>query len=302
MKFSDPIIEKYFRSFDSENIKPLSKQQEKELVLLWKNEKDIKARDKIIKHNLKFVVRCANKFANVCNGGTITIHDLIQSGNIGMLRALDKFDSERNVRFITYAMHWINAYMRYFVYNNVGPLKVVTNSTTRSMFEKRWTVFQAISDRDPDALNKFERKFKKKYKCSNDQIKAAEQRMQSLLTQRSLDGVVNADGVAGGHPQDSNTLYNYIPSDKFDPHYLVATKNDHNILKNKLRRMVKSLPVRDRDIIRLRYLKEDGCLTLQQVGNKYGISRERVRQLEERILEGMKEKLEKHQAIQEILQ
>ena len=144
----DPLVTKYFNSFGGKKgktVQPLPKKEEKKLLSLWRNKKDKKALDAFLLANIKFVVTCANKFSGYADGKTITINDLIQAGNEGLIHAVKGFKPSKNVRFISYAFYWINAYVRKYIYENISVVRLPLNNRIKSLIDYRWSAFDIIN-------------------------------------------------------------------------------------------------------------------------------------------------------------
>ena len=285
----DPLVSQYFQSFG--NHKPLPKEEELKLLRRWKKNKkrERKSLEKVILSNLRFVVKCANKFHIYCSG-TITINDLIQAGNEGLLRAAEKFNPSRNVRFVTYAVHWIKVCIRMYIYDNSGIVRVGTTPTIRLLIDKKWTTKQMLEEKDPEIVQKWEEDFKKKYKITDSHFQSDKMRAVSVFSISHLDKpIMDGDG-------SETNLYNFINNnEQFNTEYLVHNKDEQELIKRRIRLAMKHLSPRDKNILRWRYLSdEDDHKTLKQVGEELNISRQRVEQIEKEALKRMKEKLMKY--------
>lgn len=299
-----PLITKYFNSFDGKNgntIKPLPKQEELKLFRRWKRNKDKAALDKIILSNLKFVVKCANKFRYQTNGKAIDIEDLIQAGNEGLMHAIDGFNPSKNIKFITYAVHWVNAYIRYFIYANVSTVRVTLNNKTKALIDHKWTAFNLLNGKDIDARAQWRENFKKKHGISDKTMKVEEEKLQTVCSIFSMDKkTIISDG-------DSETdLHNLLTNNQLNSSYLIENRDEQDLISKRVRAALKKIPQRDRDILRARFgidnsKRDIDIVTLQKYADDCGISRQRILQLQNRALERMKEKLSVDPIIQEIL-
>lgn len=295
---SDALVSSYFKSFSAKNgndIKPLSKNEEMRLFRRWKNKGDQAALDKLLLHNLKFVVRCANKLAYNADGKAIDINDLIQAGNEGLMHAVSHFKTSKKVRFVSYAYHWINVYIQNFIYANCSTVYVPKSNQTRVLMNRRWEVYSLTNGNDPEALEKWEKEFQKKYNTSKDLLKQEEAKIQTIVNQPSMD-----KPFVGSEGEETN-LHDKLHDDEcFNIFGLIAEKQEHELIKKKVRAALKQMDSRDRDILRSRFA--DDSLTLETIAKKYNLSRERVRQIELQALKKIKAKLIKSKAIQEIVQ
>ena len=303
---TDPLVTRYFNSFDGKNgrsIKSLPKQEELKLFRRWKKKKDKAALDKLIVANLKFVVKCANRFKSHADGKAIDINDLIQAGNEGLMHAITGFEPERDLKFITYAVHWINACIRNFIYANVSTVRVSLNNKTKALIDQKWTAFNLLNGKNSEELNEWRNAFTKKHKIPMKTMKMEEEKIQTIYSIFSMDK--NRTGYDGGSTNDT-TLHNELNSDQFNIEYLIENKEEQDLIKKRVREALKRIPQRDRDILRQRFgidkqNRDIDPMTLRESGLEQGISRERIRQLEARALKLVKERLEKDQAIQEIV-
>lgn len=291
----DPLVTKYFNSFDNhsgQTIKSLSKNEELYLFRQWKNKGNKEALDKLLLANLKFVVRCANKYIAQCDGKAITINDLIQAGNEGLMQAVYHFKTSKRVRFITLAVWWINAYIRNFIYANISTVHIPLNNTTRSLINYRKSIFDITNSKDSDALKKWEKKIQRKYHVTKNHMKDEEKKIQSILTQRSFDRpVLGCDGA-------ETNFYNQYHDSQLNTECLVENKNKQETMKKLVKKSLKKLKKRDRDIICMRWLSDDDKQPrLSDVADKYNLSRQRIQQIEQRLMKEMKENLKQDKNI-----
>src|SRR3990167_6106098 len=250
---TDPLVTRYFNSFDGKNgntIKALPKQEELKLFRRWKKKKDKAALDKLLLANLKFVVRCANKFKRHADGKAIDINDLIQAGNEGLMMAVDRFKPAKNYRLVTFAVHWINAYIRNFIYANVSTVRVSLNNKTKALIDHKWTAYNLLNGKDSEALNEWRDAFTKKHKISAKTMKMEEEKIQTVYSIFSMDK--QRAGYDGSSTEDS-TLHNELNGNQFYVQYLVENKDEQHLIKKRVRTALKRLPQRDRDILRQRF-------------------------------------------------
>lgn len=242
----------------------LDKSEEFELARASK-EGDEAATQRLVNCNLRLVVKIALEYQST----RVSLLDLIQEGNVGLMQAVRKFDPERNIRLSTYAQFWIRAYVLKFLMDNYKLVKVGTTQAQRKLFynlkkEKEKLVQQGVeptSERLAERLDVREK-----------DIVEMETRLQGR--EISLDAPVN---------DESGTLMDLIPAknrlaDEMFDHALV---DQH--LKERLAEYRKTLKGRDAKIWDKRLVAEKP-LTLQQLGDLFGVSRERARQLQARIL------------------
>ena len=302
----DPLVTRYFNSFDGKNgntVKALPKTEEMKLFRRWKNKKDKAALNKLCLANLKFVVRCANKFQGHADGKAIDINDLIQAGNEGLMQAIIHFKPAKNARLITYAVHWINAYIRNFIYANASTVRVSLNNKTKTLIDQKWIVYNLLNGKDEAALTTWRERFKQKYKLSEKTMKAEEEKIQTIGSIFSID---KERSFGGDSSESTSNLHNELNNYQANVDHIVETKNEQELIRKRVRAALKRIPQRDRDILRERFgidksMRDVDPMTMQQCADKLGISRQRIEQLQCRALGAMKERLEKDRAIQEII-
>lgn len=249
----------------------LSAEEEFKLAVKFKKNTDMAAAQKLVTSNLRFVVKIAYEYRNY----GVKLVDLIQEGNIGLMHAVKKFDPYRGYRLISYAVWWIRAYMQNFVIKSWSLVKVGTTQAQRKLFFKLNQMkkkLQGISEKNPE--------FKDIAEMLN--VKESEiEEMDLRLSQRdvSLDATIDEDGesmfisqlVDGGESQEAALI-------KMEETALVK-KNIAGALAN--------LSERESYIIKHRIMAEKPE-TLQEIGNKFNVTRERARQIEKEALKKLR--------------
>ncbi len=249
----------------------LSSEEEKELGRRIKKG-DKKALKKLIKHNLRFVVSIARKYKNF----GVPFLDLINEGNVGLIRAAKKFDPDKDIKFISYASWWVKQSIIKFLTEQSTPIKipVKAKSRNRKIDEIRSTLKKEL-DKDP---NKEEI-----IKMSGFSEKELHNAEFARLSFDSLDQFIGNDKDA--------TLLDLI-SEEGDS---LEDKQIQESLIEDINEYLMSLPEREQDIIKLRYGLYDGKPhTLREIGEKYNISKERVRQLENNIMSKLRKRFKNY--------
>lgn len=283
--YSNPLVTKYFNSMDGHSgntIKPLSKNEELRLFRQWKHQGDRQALDQLLKANVKFVVKVANRYSSNCDGKAIDINDLIQAGNEGLMLAVEHFKTSRKVRFITCARWWIEAYIRLFIYYNVSTVHTPLNNRTKAFIDRRKSLYKMLNERgNEEEIARWEEEVKKKYQMSSKQIEDEKRKVQSIGSQKSLDySMVASDGT-------ETNLHNYLHSDQLNTGYLVEQKERMELMRAKIQELLKHFSPRYVEFINMRFLREEPA-TLQEIGERLDISRERARQMEVAVLDEMR--------------
>jgi RNA polymerase sigma-32 factor len=250
----------------------LSLEEEQELARRFHNEEDLEAARQMVLAHLRFVVHVAKGYT----GYGLALGDLIQEGNIGLMKAVKRFDPDHGVRLVSFAVHWIRAEMHEFILRNWRIVKVATTKAQRKLFFNL-------------------RKSKKRLGWLNhEEVKAVAKdlgvkpevvlEMESRLSGQDVgfDLPPNADDDV---PYVAPVAY--LESKARDPQLELETADwtEHN--NSLLYAGLDELDERSRDIIRSRWLQDDK-MTLQELADRYGVSAERIRQLESNALRKMR--------------
>ena len=250
-------------------IKLLSKEEEKKLAEAIKQE-DPKAIQEMVRRNLKYVVTVANKY----RGLGISLQDLIEEGNIGLIQAAKRFDVSKNVKFITYAVWWIKQAIMHSLAEQSGTVKLPVKQTGKIFrFNKKSQQMCQDMEREPT-----QSEVAKSLGYDDDEINSI---MRAYRTHLSLDTPLKNDD----HTPYLNLLenQNHIPYDDQIMRDLLCAKVDQ---------MLESLSEREATILKMRFGFSGEVKTLEDVGKEIGLSRERVRQIEKRAKERLKSKLQ----------
>jgi len=259
----------------------LNAQEEKDLALRFRQEGDLSIARYLVVTNLRYVVRIAQGYS----GYGLPLEDLVQEGNIGLMKAVKRFDPAVGVRLISFAVHWIKAEIHEFVLRNWRMVKVATTKAQRKLFFN----LRSITNKIGWLSNQEVARMAQTLQVSPRDVAVMEGRMLNydvaFSTREGNDGNSGDVGmiVSGG-------AENYLVAENSDPSVLLAESNWLDDRAEKLTKALHKLDKRSRDILEQRWLKEAKA-TLHQLADKYKISAERVRQLEERALEKLKKYL-----------
>jgi len=251
----------------------LSVEDEQALARRFREQDDLDAARELVHSHLRFVVHVARGY----NGYGLPLGDLIQEGNIGLMKAVKRFDPEVGVRLVSFAVHWIRAEMHEYILKNWRIVKVATTKAQRKLFfnlrksKKRlgWLNAAEVSAVAKD-LNVSEREVLE---------------MESRLSGRDIGFDAPASDDDDHAPPSPSA---YLMTDDEDPSeaYERMDSEDHQL--QLLREGMSRLDDRSRDIIRRRWLDDDNKVTLQELADEYGVSAERIRQVEANALKKMK--------------
>jgi len=251
----------------------LSPEQEYELAIELYENGNLSAAKKLVLAHMRFVAFIAHGY----KGYGLEQADLIQEGTIGLMKAVKRFNPHRKVRLSSFAVYWIRAEIHEYIFKNWKIVKVATTKAQRKLFFKlrqaKAHIYQSLTSDQAEeiATNLGVRK--------KDVIE-----MESRLQLSDVAFEVNDD-------EDTYTPEQYLSDPGETPEQLLLNDNSQQDQHNKLYQALSSLDERSIDILQSRYLKEEKT-TLHTLADKYGVSAERVRQLENKAIKKLKERLE----------
>jgi RNA polymerase sigma-32 factor len=252
--------------------KLLTREQEIDLGKRVQEKQDSEAAYVLITANLRLVVKIALEFQRVWMQNLL---DLIQEGNIGLMQAVKKFDPYKNVKFSYYASFWIKAYILKFIMDNWRLVKIGTTQGQRKLFFKLKKEKQKL----------IEQGFDPKPKLLSERLGVSEREVIDM--DQRLDGWdVSLDAPVKDN-SDTERI-DFLSEDVESTEDKVAKKQMETMLHNKIAEFKKNMTKRELEIFDQRIFS-DTPVTLQEIGGKYGISRERVRQVEKNIIKKIKE-------------
>ena len=253
------------------NYKLLTREEETELAIRVREKKDKHAAYRLVTSNLRLVVKIAMDFHRYW---TRSLLDLIQEGNVGLLQAVGKFDPYRGIKFSYYASFWIKAYMLKFIMENWKLVKIGTTQTQRKLF------FNLAKERD----RLIAQGFNPETKLLAERLDVREKEVEEM-SQRLGGGEVSLNAPVG---EEGKEVYgSFIPDTTAAVDEQLSIQENRRILLEKLNEYRERLTGKELDIFDNRIMAEQP-MTLQDFGDKYGISRERARQIQERIIRNIK--------------
>ena len=252
----------------------LTADEEKSLATRYRSENDLDAARQLIYSHMRFVVRTAKGFT----GYGLPLADLIQEGNIGLMKAVKNYDPDRGVRLVSFAMHWIRSEIYDYVLKNWRIVKVATTKAQRKLFfnlRKSRTRLGWMNQEDIKALS--------------DDLDVPEKTVQEMESRMSgTDVAFEMDS-----DNDDDAAYiapaGYLADNRYNPENMyeqdTATTSNHE----KLEQALSKLDERSQDIVQQRWLNpDDKKATLTELADKYGVSAERIRQIEKKAFSQMK--------------
>jgi RNA polymerase sigma-32 factor len=258
----------------------LSREEEHELAVRLTEHGDTDAARRLIEANLRLVVKIAYEYRRAYRN----LLDLVQEGNIGLMQAVRKYDPYRGVKLSSYAAWWIRAYILKFILNNWRLVKIGTTQAQRKLFfnlRKEKERLEQLGFTPTPAL-------------LAENLDVAERDVIEMEKRLSApDASLDAPMPGGEDDGAARTRMDFLPTEEGErPDRQVAQNQFQELLRGKLERFAETLEGREATIFRERWLT-DAPLTLQQIGDQYGITRERARQLEKRLLGRLRKFLEK---------
>lgn len=246
----------------------LSASEEYEYATKWVREHDAAAAEKLVASHLRMVVSVAYDFRNY----GVPFGDLIASGNMGLMQALQKFDPEKGFRFSTYAMFWIRAEIYETILQNWSIVKIGTSANQKRVFFNLARARRALGIMDGNLSDDQTKQIADYLNVPENDVRRMSTRMSARDV--SLNAPAHSDDdardILSNMPDEKNSIQDNMEQMEF-------RRRGYELL----RRHLDELPARDREILVARRLS-DPALTLESLSQKYGISRERVRQIEER--------------------
>ena len=251
----------------------LSVEDEQRLAHRLREDNDIAAAQELILRYLRFVVHVARGYS----GYGLPLGDLVQESNIGLMKAVKRFDPAVGVRLVSFAVHWIRAEMHEFIIKNWRIVKVATTKAQRKLFfnlRKSKTRLGWLNAEEVRAVAK-------DLNVSEREVLE----MESRLSGRDI-GFDAPDDADDDHAPPAPA--NYLVAHDVDPAEAYESANDEDNQLELLREGMAKLDERSRDIIKRRWLDADSKVTLQELADEYGVSAERIRQVEANALKKMK--------------
>lgn len=252
---SEESISKYLK--DVRKLTMLTADQELELAKKAQ-EGDSNALEVLVNSNLRFVISIAKQYQNQ----GLPLSDLIAEGNLGLIKAAQRFDHKKGFRFISYAVWWIKQSIIQSLNDNARTVRLPVNVTnTISKVKKEVATFEQENGRKPDT-NEMDLSVLNQPYCT------------------SLNETINEDGDEMLDVIEDNTFVS--PDQSF--------QSDSDLLKNELENILSSLSPRERNIIEMYFGLNGTALTLEEIGDEYGLTKERIRQVKEKALRKLRSK------------
>jgi RNA polymerase sigma-32 factor len=248
----------------------LSFEEERSLARKFRSENDVEAARRLVLSHLRLVVAIARGYM----GYGLPQGDLIQEGNIGLMKAVKRFDPERGVRLVSFAVHWIRAEIHEFVLRNWRMVKVATTKAQRKLFFNLRSMKSSLAPLTQAEIGSMSKQLRVKPE------EVAEMEMRLAGQEISLEPTSDED--------EPYAPIAYLADRAPEPSEIFETKQDESLRARGLEAALSSLDARSRRIIEARWLREKDSATLHELAAEFKVSAERIRQIEAKALAKMK--------------
>lgn len=249
----------------------LSAEQEHDLAVRLRDENDLEAARQLVLSHLRLVVAIARGYL----GYGLPHADLIQEGNVGLMKAVKRYDPERGVRLVSFAVHWIKAEIHEFILKNWRLVKVATTKAQRKLFFNLRSMKQGSGSLSASAVEEMS----KALNVNPSDVREMETRLysQDMALEPSMDD-----------DEDAFAPIAYLAAPNAEPTQRLEIAEREKMASEGLLRALATLDTRSRHIVESRWLDEENPATLHELAAVYGISAERVRQIEVKAMQKLK--------------
>lgn len=263
-------LEHYTRTIKAYPV--LSAEDEYSLAVKFRANNDLEAARQLIVSHLRLVASIARGY----NGYGLPQQDLIQEGNIGLMKAVKRFDPERGVRLVSFAMHWIKAEIHEYIVRNWRMVKIATTKAQRKLFFNLRSMKTGLNSLQPSEVDHIAKELN---------VKPEEVlEMEARLNGHEISLEANID-------DDSDEQFSpiaYLPDESLEPLEALQAKQIEIAETTGLASALQSLDDRSRRVVEARWLQDQGGRTLHELADEFGVSAERIRQIEQKAMQKMK--------------
>ena len=250
----------------------LSQEQELELATRFRQQNDLDAARQLVLSHLRVVVSVARGYI----GYGLPQADLIQEGNIGLMKAVKRYDPDRGVRLVSFALHWIRAEIHEFVIRNWRMVKIATTKSQRKLFFNLRSLKKGLEPLRPQQVTEIA-----------EQLNVSEHDVVEMEA-RFAGHELSLDPLSSNDDDESYAPVQYLADDEaHEPSVILETSEREHLQSAGLANALASLDERSRRIVEARWLKEDGSATLHELADEFGVSAERIRQIEQKAFSKM---------------
>ena len=272
------------------NLPMLTEEEEVRYAKAFRDETDIQAAGKLVLSHLRLVVSVARQYL----GYGLPHADLIQEGNVGLMKAVKRFDPEQGVRLVSYALHWIKAEIHEYILKNWRMVKVATTKAQRKLFFNLRSMKNRFKEESMDEASHYDSLTEQEVETMANRLNVKPEEV------REMEMRLSGGEVALEAPID-DTEENYAPiayleDSSHEPTAVLQERDHDELLSNGITQALEQLDERSRRIVEERWLKvnDDGSggMTLQELAGEYGVSAERIRQIESAAMKKMRTALQ----------
>jgi RNA polymerase sigma-32 factor len=242
----------------------LSREEERSLAERFRSQGDLQAARQLVLSHLRFVVHIARGYS----GYGLPVGDLIQEGNVGLMKAVKRFDPSLNVRLVSFAVHWIRAEIHEYVLRNWRLVKIATTKAQRKLFFNLRRLKKNLTWLSAEETRAVARDLG----VAESEVTEMEKRLAAR--DLSFDPAPEADD------EESYSPAAYLPAPDSDPAVSVEDAESADDSSTRLKSALGRLDARSRDIVEQRWMSDENKATLHELADKYGVSAERIRQIE----------------------
>ncbi len=264
--------------YRANQIPMLSAEEEHDCAVRFLEQGDLEGARRLVLAHLRYVIRVARGYL----GYGLPLNDLIQEGNVGLMKAVKRFDPKMGVRLVSFAVHWIKAEIHEFVLHNWRIVKVATTKAQRKLFFNMRQMKKRLGWLNQDEVDAVANDLG----VSREEVLVMEQRLNAM--DASYDG---------SESDDDDSSYKSVPARYLqdvnsDPALLFEQEDSGTQAREKLHLALARLDERSQEILHQRWLVDDKAITLHALAEKYGVSAERIRQLEKNALKKLRQYME----------
>ncbi|MDP3562514.1 MAG: RNA polymerase sigma factor RpoH [Legionellaceae bacterium] len=239
---------------------------------------DLEAARSLVLAHLRYVVSVARGYL----GYGLPLSDLIQEGNVGLMKAVKRFNPKMGVRLVSFAVHWIKSEIHEFVIQNWRIVKIATTKAQRKLFFNLRQMKKRLGWASHDEINEIATSLRVK----PEEVLEMERRLNAMDEAYDATAVDDDDSFQKAAPAD------YLHDKGTNPAYIYEQENTDANQHERLHFALACLDDRSQDILQQRWLNDDKAITLHQLAEKYGVSAERVRQLEKNAMKKLRQHME----------
>jgi len=251
----------------------LSVEEEQRLARRFRDQNDLEAARQLVLSHLRLVVSLARGYL----GYGLPHADLIQEGNIGLMKAVKRFDPDRGVRLVSFAMHWIKAEMHEYILRNWRLVKVATTKAQRKLF---FNLRSMKKDLGPMSAADVER--------VADELRVKPEEVVEMETRLSGQELAFE---GDREDEESYAPVHYLADDEAEPFRVLEAEESERVKAQGLQKALETLDARSRRIVEARWLREKDAATLHELAAEFKVSAERIRQIEAKALDKMRKQL-----------